>query len=125
LLSASCAKTAVIELPGSSARIGYSDGGMNTYEFSGSGVSNSFLDSSHSSTSLIQNSLNTDVLGRYIIPVRGGIRNPELTPEQMVGGVMVPIDSVSLLLVGALSTTWLIPVVLIAVGFGLFFVKRK
>ena len=111
--------------PNASARIGYSDGGMNTYEFSGSGISNSFLDSSHSSTSLIQNSLNTDVLGRYIIPVRGGIPNPEPQPEQMVGGVMVPIDSVSLLLVGSLSTTWLIPVVLSSVGFGLVLLGKN
>lgn len=90
---------------GSSARIGYSDGGANTFEFSGSGVSNSFLDSGHSFTSLIQNSLNSDVLGRYIIPVRNGIPNPEPQSEQMVGGEIIPIDSVSLLLGGAMSTT--------------------
>jgi len=112
--------------PGSSARIGYSDGGVNTFEFSGSGVSNSFLDSSLPSSSLIQNSLNSDVLGRYIIPVRGGIPNPEPQPEPMIGGKLLDINTASLLVGGiginALYAGLFIP---IAIGIGLVLVKRK
>ena len=111
---------------GSSARIGYSDGGVNTFEFSGSGVSNSFLDSSPSSTSLIQNSLNSDVLGRYIIPVRGGIPNPEPQPEPMIGGKLLDIDTVSLLVGGiGINAVYVGLFIPIAIGIGLVLVKRK
>ena len=111
---------------GSSARIGYSDGGVNTFEFSGSGVSNSFLDSSPSSTSLIQNSLNSDVLGRYIIPVRGGIPNTEPQPEPMIGGKLVDIDSAALLIAGAQTNSILIALAFVgAVTFGSLYLKSK
>ena len=42
-----------------------------------------------------------------------------------VGGEILPIESTSLLLAGAQSTTWLIPIVLSIVGIGLFVVSRK
>jgi len=111
---------------GSSARIGYSDGELNTFEFSGSGVSNSFLDSSPSSTSLIQNSLNSDVLGRYIIPVRGGIPNTEPQPEPIIGGKLLEIDSAALLIAGAQTNSILIALAFVgAVTFGSLYLKSK
>lgn len=42
-----------------------------------------------------------------------------------VGGELVPIETTSLLLTGAQSTTWLLPVVLSIVGIGMFVVSRK
>ncbi len=43
----------------------------------------------------------------------------------VVGGNLVPIDSTALLLAGAQSTTWMIPIVLSGIGIGLFVVSRK
>jgi len=45
--------------------------------------------------------------------------------ETPVGGQIVPIESTALLLAGAQSTTWLIPLVLSAAGIGLVLVRRK
>jgi len=42
-----------------------------------------------------------------------------------VGGELIPIDSTSLLLAGAQSFSWMIPVVLSGIGIGLFVVFRK
>jgi len=42
-----------------------------------------------------------------------------------VGGEFLSIDSTALLLVGAQSTTWMIPVILSGIGIGLFVVSRK
>ncbi len=42
-----------------------------------------------------------------------------------VGGNLVPIDSTALLLAGAQSTSWMIPVILSGIGIGLFVVSRK
>ena len=47
------------------------------------------------------------------------------TENPPVGGQMVPIESTALLLAGAQSTTWLIPLVLSAAGIGLVLVRRK
>lgn len=44
---------------------------------------------------------------------------------KVVGGQLIPIDTTSLLLAGAQSTTWLIPVIISAVGIGLVLVSRK
>jgi len=49
----------------------------------------------------------------------------ELPDESIVGGQIIPIETTSLLLAGAQSTTWLIPVVVSAVGIGLVLVRRK
>lgn len=46
-------------------------------------------------------------------------------PSQAVGGTLIPIDKTSLLLAGAQSFSWMIPVVLSIVGIGLVLVKRK
>jgi len=42
-----------------------------------------------------------------------------------VGGNLVPIDSTALLLAGAQTFSWMIPVVLSGIGIGLFVVSRK
>ena len=42
-----------------------------------------------------------------------------------VGGEVIPIEASSLILAGAQSTTWLIPVIVSAVGISLFFGTRK
>jgi len=46
-------------------------------------------------------------------------------PERVVGGEILPIDTTALLLAGAQSTTWLLPIVLSVLGIGLFVVSRK
>jgi len=43
----------------------------------------------------------------------------------IVGGELIPIETTSLLLVGAQSFSWMIPVVLSVLGIGLFVVSRK
>ena len=43
----------------------------------------------------------------------------------VVGGEIIPIESTSLLLAGAQSFSWMIPVVLSVLGIGLFVVSRK
>jgi len=42
-----------------------------------------------------------------------------------VGGEIIPIESASLILAGAQSFSWMIPVVLSVLGIGLFAVSRK
>jgi len=44
---------------------------------------------------------------------------------QVIGGEIIPIDSTSLLLAGAQSFSWMIPVLLSVLGIGLFVVSRK
>jgi len=46
-------------------------------------------------------------------------------PSTPVGGEFLPIKTTSLLLAGAQSTTWMIPVILSGIGIGLFVVSRK
>ncbi len=61
---------------GSPARVGYSNGTTaNSFELPGSGVVGAFLDSGPAATSLIQNSLNSSVLGRYTFNARNGVIN--------------------------------------------------
>jgi len=43
----------------------------------------------------------------------------------VVGGTLIPIDATSLILAGAQSFSWMIPVVLSVLGIGLFVVSRK
>lgn len=45
--------------------------------------------------------------------------------EQSVGGEIIPTETTSLLLAGAQSTTWLIPVTVSIIGIGVFVVSRK
>jgi len=46
-------------------------------------------------------------------------------PDVVVGGEFLPIDSTALMLAGAQSFSWMIPVVLSVLGIGLFVVSRK
>jgi len=55
---------------GDSARVGWSNGAANTFELSGSAVDGAFLNGGISS--LIANSLNSGVAGRYVFQVRNG-----------------------------------------------------
>ena len=57
---------------GSSAPAGWSDGAGHWFELPGAGINGAYLDS-NLSTGLIHNSLNSDVLGRYVFQVRDGI----------------------------------------------------
>ncbi len=43
----------------------------------------------------------------------------------MVGGTILPIDTISLLIAGAQSVAWIIPISLSIVGIGLVLVKRR
>ena len=43
----------------------------------------------------------------------------------VVGGEIIPIETTSLILAGAQSFSWMIPVVLSGIGIGLFVVSRK
>ena len=47
------------------------------------------------------------------------------TDDEVVGGEIIPIESASLLLAGAQTFSWMIPVVLSVLGIGLFVVSRK
>jgi Nidogen-like len=71
-------------LGGSSARVGYSNGQTGTanasFELTGSAVNGAFLDRGPAATSLIANSLNSDVLGRYIFGARNGEVVRDLPP---------------------------------------------
>ena len=53
-------------------------------------------------------------------------RFSQISPEsQVIGGEIIPIESTSLLLAGAQSFSWMIPVTLSILGIGLFVVYRK
>ena len=56
------------------------------------------------------------------LPVGEEIACEDITP---VGGKIFPIDTTALLLAGAQSFSWMIPVVLSGIGIGLFVVSRK
>jgi len=62
-------------------------------------------------------------------PVQEGILIQEIwitTPEPpVVGGELLPLNTTALLLAGAQSFSWMIPVVLSVLGIGLFVVSRK
>jgi len=55
------------------------------------------------------------------------IRHPHYRyPEPpVVGGEIIPIETTALILAGAQSFSWMIPVVLSVLGIGLFVVSRK
>ncbi len=59
-------------LGGSTARVGWTNGVDRAFELPGSGIPGSFLDSGPAATSLVQNSLNSGVLGRYVFESRNG-----------------------------------------------------
>jgi len=51
------------------------------------------------------------------------IQHPEVSVP--VGGEIIPIESTSLILAGAQTFSWMIPVILSGIGIGLFVVSRK
>ena len=67
-------------LGGSSARVGWSNGGASTFELAGSAINGAFLDGGPNA--LISGSLNSNVAGRYIFNVRNGtVEPPTQVPE--------------------------------------------
>jgi len=48
-----------------------------------------------------------------------------LNAQQVIGGILLPIETTSLILAGAQSFSWMIPVLLSGIGIGLFVVSRK
>jgi hypothetical protein len=68
-------------LGGSSARVGYTNGGTADFELAGSGVNGAFLDGGPAGTALIHNSFNSDIDGRYIFQARNGIVVNPSVPE--------------------------------------------
>jgi hypothetical protein len=45
--------------------------------------------------------------------------------DNVIGGKLIPVDTIALLLAGTLSFSWMIPIVLSTVGIGMFAVSRK
>lgn len=95
---------------GSPARVGYSNGTGSPGSFAelaGSGISRSFLDS-NTATGLINNSLNSNVNGRYNFTVRGGIvTNPPPTVLPPSPPTEIPFEfspGLGLLVLGAWGT---------------------
>ena len=56
-----------------------------------------------------------------------GTTPPDCEPidSEVIGGELIPIESTSLILAGAQSFSWMIPVVVSGIGIGLFVVSRK
>ena len=51
--------------------------------------------------------------------------SPFLPSIPVIGGEIIPIEATSLILAGAQSFSWMIPVILSGIGIGLFIVSRK
>ena len=64
-----------------------------------------------------------DAIGRFLIDVGEPCPDCPTEPPKVVGGELLPIETTSLLVAGAQSTTWMIPLVLSAVGVGLVLVR--
>lgn len=56
---------------GTSAAMGYTDGGIHDYEYAGSRVNGAFLDTNQAN-GLVNNSLGSNTLGQYVFNVRNG-----------------------------------------------------
>jgi Nidogen-like/PEP-CTERM motif len=76
-------------LGGRSARVGYTIGTGAAVELVGSGINGAFLDGGPSGTSLIANSIGSNVLGRYIFQGRGGVIVTPPTNNVPVPGTLV------------------------------------
>ena len=59
------------------------------------------------------------------IQINGVITSLTLQNDVVVGGELIPIETTSLILAGAQSFSWMIPVVLSILGIGLFVVSRN
>ena len=69
----------------------------------------------------------TTINPEFLIQMEGHLTILEgnLGPTRAVGGEIIPIEATSLILAGAQSFSWMIPVVLSIVGIGLFLVRKK
>ena len=69
-------------------------------------------------------------LALFVLAIPGGADTAHqtimvTTSTSVVGGEFLPIDSTALILAGAQSFSWMIPVVMSVLGVGLFVVSRK
>ncbi len=81
---------------GTSARIGYSNGTGDpgtSFELAGSAVPGAFLDDGPENTALIHNSLNSNVLGRYIFSARNGTIPSPVDPDTDGDGIFDTSDN--------------------------------
>jgi hypothetical protein len=46
-------------------------------------------------------------------------------PVEIIGGEIIPIETISLLLAGSQSYSWMIPVILSGIGIGLFVFRKS
>ena len=53
------------------------------------------------------------------------IEDDGVPPGEIIGGQFIPIETTALLVAGAQSTTWVLPVMLSIIGIGVFVVSRK
>ncbi len=68
---------------------------------------------------------NTYVSGVLQTSIIDWVYTTYFVEDELVGGKLLPLDTTSLLLAGATSTTWMIPVVLSGIGIGLFVFSKK
>jgi hypothetical protein len=73
-------------LGGNSARVGWSNGNVNSFELSGSAINGALLDSGNGA--LVDGSLNSSVAGRYVFNVRNGVVQPP-SPVSAPGSMML------------------------------------
>ncbi len=96
------------------------EGGSNTGLITNHGLLQTLQGVSFSNGGTYESS-GTDI---FAIPLTGNPIEP-IASICVVGGNLVPIDSTALLLAGAQSFSWMIPVILSVVGIGLFVISRK
>ncbi len=62
-------------------------------------------------------------VNEYSLPIAFDVSS--VAPRIQIGGEIIPIDSTALLIAGAQTFSWMIPVLLSGIGIGLFVVSRK
>ncbi len=82
----------------------------------GSTIDVNYHDSNYGDNSYIQGE-------SFILEIFAPIPPPD--NDQVVGGEIIPIETTALILAGAQSFSWMIPVILSGIGIGLFVVSRK
>jgi len=97
------------------------EGGSNNGQLTNHGILETLQGVPFTNTGTYRSS-GTDI---FAIPLTGNDIVPIASICVEVGGNIVPIDSTALLLAGAQTFSWMIPVVLSVLGIGLFVVSRK